>query len=399
MEPRQAKALHIAATTALVPHDDGRWHVPSQSGNGTYTVAVGADLAWSCTCPDFEERLAPCKHVLAVEVTIKREAKVGGVTYSETVKVTYRQDWPNYNKAQCNEKRDFMRLLSALCATIPEPEQTMGRPRLPLSAQVFAIVFKVYVGFSARRFTTDLEMAKDAGLIEVAPAFNSTLKAMRNADLEALLEELVTMSSLPLTGIERDFAVDSTGFGAKRMRTWYSTKHGKEMQTRDWRKLHAMCGVKTNVITAAQVGAANTGDAPYLPDLAKTTAKHFELSEVSADKGYLSMNNAAEVEALGAVPLIPFKSNTVKPEPGTAWARMWHYSEFRHDDFLDAYHKRSNVESTFGMIKAKFGDELFSTSDQGMSNEVLCKCVAHNLCCLVSAFYELGIDTDFAAVA
>jgi hypothetical protein len=39
---------------------------------------------------------------------------------------------------------------------------------------------------------------------------------------------------------------------------------------------------------------------------------------------------------------------------------MYHYYEFNQEFFLQRYHKRSNVESTFSMIKAKFGDGLRS---------------------------------------
>ena len=33
-----------------------------------------------------------------------------------------------------------------------------------------------------------------------------------------------------------------------------------------------------------------------------------------------------------------------------------------------------------------------SKSYEGQVNEVLCKVIAHNLCCLVSAMYELGLE-------
>jgi hypothetical protein len=32
-----------------------------------------------------------------------------------------------------------------------------------------------------------------------------------------------------------------------------------------------------------------------------------------------------------------------------------------------------------------------------MANEVLCKLIGHNLCCLISAMYELGIDPSFGS--
>jgi len=60
-------------------------------------------------------------------------------------------------------------------------------------------------------------------------------------------------------------------------------------------------------------------------------------------------------------------------------------------------HKRSNVETTVMMIKTKFGDSVRSKTDVAMKNEVLCKILCHNLCCLISAFHELGIEAQFTA--
>ena len=47
------------------------------------------------------------------------------------------------------------------------------------------------------------------------------------------------------------------------------------------------------------------------------------------------------------------------------------------------------------MIKAKFGDSVRSKTDVAMKNEVLAKIVCHNICCLISAIYELDIDPVF----
>src|SRR5579872_1788543 len=112
------RAMVIAANVKLEPNN-GRWKVPSQSGNGTYTVLATRDGSWACTCPDHEERLAPCKHIIAVEITIKREAKVGDITLTELVTVTYSQDWKAYNAAQKDEHKMFRTLLADLCSLIP----------------------------------------------------------------------------------------------------------------------------------------------------------------------------------------------------------------------------------------------------------------------------------------
>jgi hypothetical protein len=81
------------------------------------------------------------------------------------------QNWTAYNRAAVEEKRRFVVLLSDLCRGVPQPEQIMGRPRLPLSDMLFSAVYKVYVGFSSRRFTSDLRDAFVEGYIDHYPAF------------------------------------------------------------------------------------------------------------------------------------------------------------------------------------------------------------------------------------
>jgi transposase len=63
---------------------------------------------------------------------------------------------------------------------------------------------------------------------------------------------------------------------------------------------------------------------------------------------------------------------------------------------MQKYHLRSNVEATFSMIKRKFGERLRSKTHTAQTNEVLCKILAHNLCCVIQSIYELKIDVNFS---
>ena len=74
---------------------------------------------------------------------------------------------------------------------------------------------------------------------------------------------------------------------------------------------------------------------------------------------------------------------------------MYHFYSLNRDEFGKHYHQRSNAESCFSMVKAKFRDNVRSTSDIAMKNEVLCKFLAHNLCCVIQSQLELGIAADF----
>ncbi len=53
------------------------------------------------------------------------------------------------------------------------------------------------------------------------------------------------------------------------------------------------------------------------------------------------------------------------------------------------------METTFHMIKAKFGARIRSKTPVAQVNEVLCKVLCHNLCVLVQSAYELGIEATF----
>ena len=316
---------------------------------------------------------------------------------SEVVKVTYSQNWPAYNKAQVSEKRDFVRLLADLVKRIDNPDYVCGRPRLPMRDMVFLHAYRCYVRCSARRFGSDLADAAERGSIESMPTYNSVLNYGASEALTPILTTLIEQSALArFAQVEQDFAADSTGFGTSNLRTWFSQKHKARWlpPTTGGSCTRSMACRRTSLPTPTVVTPTNANDAPFLRELARTTAKGFDVREISADKGYLSRDNLDVIEQLGAAPFVPFKSNSVEPKRGTAWARMYHLFAYRHDEFLAHYHKRSNVESSFMMIKAKFGDTLSTKGETAQVNEILGKVLAHNICCLIQAHYELGLDID-----
>lgn len=399
MEPRQERGLEIA-NRCYIAQQNGVWVVPSQSRQGRYRVALGDTP--TCTCPDFELRGTACKHIFAVQYTIEFERNTdGSSTVTETLQVqetkrrTYPQNWPAYNQAQTHEKQMFQSLLFDLCSGIEERTQAKGRPRIPLSDAVFAATFKIFSTFSGRRFMTDLQDAQAKGFIKRAPHYNSIFNYLENPDLTPILTNLITTSALPLKAVETAFAVDSTGFMTSRFTRWFDQKYGVVKQEHDWVKTHIMCGVKTNIVTAVEIQGQHTADTTLLPALLNHTTKHFDVQEVLADKGYSSSKNLEAVMMAKAVPYIAFKNNTTGMTRSHTWERMFHYFSFHRAQFFAHYHQRSNIESTMMMIKTKFRDHVRSKTDIAMRNEVLGKILCHNICCIISAIYELGIDPTF----
>jgi len=260
----------------------------------------------------------------------------------------------------------------------------------------------VYSTISGRRFSTDLRYAFEKGFISELPHYNSLFNHMESKAITPILRDLVKQASLPLKSVEVDFAVDASGFGSSRFVKWFDTKYGDEQNQHDWVKAHIMCGVKTNIVTSVEITGRHDNDSPYLPDLVKTTNENFVISEVSADKGYSSRSNLTAVQDAGGNPYIVFKKNATGQGTATGfgegvdlWRQMYHYYNLHREEFLEHYHKRSNVESTFSMIKAKFGDGVRSRTHDAQVNEVLCKILCHNICVLIQSMFELGVKPTF----
>jgi transposase len=410
MNLRETKGQQIAYHQQIVKSGN-LWLVPSQSGKGKYKVDPQAK---TCSCPDYDFRRQPCKHLYAVKITIAQIERTkttvtenGKTTTTETVKVTrqtYKQEWPAYNKAQTQEKAQFQYLLHQLCQGVGEPAQMNGRPRLPLEDMIFSMAFKVYSTVSGRRFMSDMKDAHAKGYTSKLPAYNTIFKYFESEMLTPYLQMLIEESSLPLQAIENDFAVDSSGLANSRFVQWMHAKYSEPhlIEKKDWIKVHLMCGVKTNIVTAVEITDKYVGDSPYFKPLVETTAQNFVMNEVSADKAYLSEKNMQLVVDNNAMPYIPFKSSNVAEaksarRQSSLWKNMYHYFSYNQERFMQSYHKRSNVETTFHMIKSKFGDALRSRTKRAQINEALCKVLCHNICVLIQSMYELGLKPKFYA--
>jgi transposase len=396
MHLRELKALEIAARAKIAFHN-GIWLVPSQSTSDPYHVTLGAQP--SCSCDDFQLRQLPCKHIIAARLVCARDhdgKAPAFVTEAVPKKPTYPQNWPMYNAAQQTEKHRFQKLLFDLCRDLPNPQQTGGGRRwTPIADMVFACALKVYTTVSSRRFACDLKDAHRGGLLSHLMNSVSVCAFLENRMLTPVLHDLIVQSSLPLSLFETTFAPDSSGFSTSRFVRWYDEKYGCERSNHDWVKAHAICGVKTNIVTAVAIGARDANDSPFFKTLVEKTAEHFTVQEVPADKAYLSHDNLALVHSLGGTAFVPYKVNSQPGEAGSLWEKMYFYFQFRREEFLKHYHLRSNMESTFSMVKAKFRDHVRSKTDVAMTNEVLCKFLCHNICVVHQSHIELGIVPVF----
>ncbi len=292
----------------------------------------------------------------------------------QKVKKTYPQQWTAYNLAKTREKLMTEQLLLELLDCL-EDRRTLSKSPFTFKEKIFIMFTYCYGGYSSRRSISEVEIARRRSLIPKTPHFNSILNMFKEGSLSRTLLQLVELSALPLRQIEDTASVDATGFSVSNFNRWFNVRTEKEEKKKEWMKLNVIVGNKTNVVISVVVSEGICGDSPFLIQLVNNAKRNFEFREISADKAYLSRDNLNAIASTGAIPFIPFKSNSRRnPRGCRLWAVMYDFFYDHKEEFLKSYHRRSNSESTFGMIKKNYRgshkNKEFHLPDQRTTCEV-----------------------------
>lgn len=395
---REQRGLAIAKNCSITQENDKKWVVPSQNNPNIYYFVKSNGFGAKCNCPDYKKNDSKCKHIFAVEYIVTQEINEKGEVVDEKVeKKTYTQNWSQYDKSQKEEKDRFMFLLNDLVKNIEKQEENFGRPKAEIRDLVYSMIFKVYSGVSSRRYASEMNLSKTLEYIEKEVPFTTMKDYFNKEEVMPILQELIKLSSQPLKEIENDFAIDSSGFGTSVKQNWNEFKHIRNNRHTKWVKCHIVSGVKTNTIPAVKITSEFEHDSPQLKELVSKTSESFNINEFSGDKAYMSKDNLEAITSINATPYIPFKKNVKvnsTHKNGMVWKRTLHYFLFNQEEFMQHYHKRSNVETSFHMIKSKFGSNVRAKNWTAQVNEVLCKVICHNICVLIKEMDKLGIESN-----
>jgi transposase len=389
---REQKAkIILSREHAIRKVNNNIYLVRSQTGSGWYKVQWNGK-EWRCNCPDYVKNghITPCKHLLALKLRLDhRYISIEGQE-PKIEKKTYTQNWSDYNLAQMQEFELFDQFLYQLVSTIETPEQqNRGRPRIKLTDQLFCCIMKVYSQLSSRRAKHLYNDALQRQQIEHSPYFNVVSYTLNKKEITPILHELIHLSAQPLASVETDFAIDSSGFRCSTFGNYCEEKHGAKRK-RNWLKVSICTGVSTNIVADVVVTDEHAADSPQLKKLMINTAKHFTIGEISADMAYSSRKNLKLIDSLGGIAYIPFKKNATGKHGGALWRKTFHYFQLHKEEFMEHYHKRSNVESTFSAIKKKFGESVKSKNRVAQENELLCKIIAYNITVLIHEMIQLN---------
>ena len=397
LKEQKAKII-LSREHAIRKVNDTVYLVQSQTGIGWYKVQWNGK-EWVCNCPDFVKNghIASCKHLLALQLQLDhRYVSIEGQE-PKVEKKTYSQNWSHYNMAQMQEFELFDQFLYQLISTIEEPEQKSGpgRPSHDLKDLIFCCIMKTYSQLSSRRSQYLFYEALQRQQVSERIHYNAISRTLLNKELTPILHELVHLSAQPLASVETDFAIDSSGFRCSTFGNYCEEKHGTK-KTRNWLKAHICTRVSTNIVADIIITDEHGADSPQLKKLLKNTAEHFKIGEISADLAYSSRKNLQLIDSFGGTPYIPFKKNaTGRSGRSALWNKTFHYFQLHKEEFMEHYHKRSNVESTFSAIKKKFGESVKSKNRVAQENELLCKIIAYNITVLIHEMIQLNGTSEF----
>jgi len=294
------------------------------------------------------------------------------------MKQTYKQEWKKYDKRKSNEYEQIHKLIKKVLRKVE---------RRIHQRQIRAILLKEYHRTNNRNVTSIIRQNT-----KHQPCHKTISNYYNNDAITPILQGLIHTTSLPFKKIEVTAALDSTGFSTKRYITWNKFKWGKKTgKERVWIKLHALTGTITNTIIHAIITPKDTSDITILEPIISNNLKKFKkIKDFVADKAYLSRDAYYYIQNKGMTPYIPFKKNSVGTPLGVAiWREMHTHFMTSPDEYNNAYHTRSNAETVFHMIKTRFGNSIKSKNYTAQENEILGKCLLHNLCVLTTEGQKL----------
>lgn len=380
--------LYLSGAVCRIAKDE--WRVKSQKTAGKfYTVKrfLGRHV---CNCPDFQERLLPCKHVFAVDYSEQNPVKPPRPAVAAEEK---KRDWPLYNETKPSAPSRVAVMLGDLVHMLDNPPPQPGNQPLKPSELLFSAVMKSYVMESGRDFSGDVQRQwVNEGFLSRCYHFNTIAQFMRRPTTGWILRALIRETARPLHDIlgPKALVIDSTGFATSCSSLWYDHKYGRTRK-RTYNKLHIASDAMTHVVVDAWATDEDGADTAQLPLLLAGSLLAYDPDDVCADAIYTSAKNYRLVEDAGAMPFMPPRRG-MTGKGSALMERLFHAFRSEDPEVLRRYHRRSQVESVAFMIKSQFGGAVKARSVVGRVNELFAIVLCHNLNTLVMVAAEYHLD-------
>ena len=270
-------------------------------------------------------------------------------------------DWTKYDLAQTSEINDtllFIRDIVEQAAynldlpKVPDHREP-GRPKHNPSDEAKVVLMAQYFGLSNRVAQGYMLLFKEKLRLTSLFSYKTIERAYGDMEVQQILEEVFELTNVPVADLEREFGPDGSGL-ATSCKQNYENDRAKDQTRKGYEKIMVMVGLKYKLVSAFKFAdKPSAHEAPYFEFLLNETVKRYRRVDlVAGDSGFLSRVNCDLVVGVGGVPrFYPKRGCCLRSKGSRAWRVMFEELVLDPQKWLEDYHRRSNVEGCFSVLK------------------------------------------------
>jgi hypothetical protein len=290
---------------------------------------------------------------------------------------------PNYDRFRAAELPDILtevrRFSDAMRIHEMAPGEKGGRPPASRRDLLKTFLFLEKARVPIPESTGWLHEFQDLLGLDHVYCPRTLYKYRGDLGITKLLHRAIRDSARPLWLKESIAGIDASGIPRLKGQNWSDDREKPERHEL-YDKLHILVGTKTGVIAAARTTFGNWHDSPQFVPLVQAVEAWENIRALTADAGNMSRANCAAAKARGVTPYIDPRGNAVlRSQPSDPYEAMVSFERHFPNRWHEQYRWRTKLESMFHAVKAAMVEGVRGKSATSRRNQVLTRCVVHNL--------------------
>lgn len=288
--------------------------------------------------------------------------------------------WSRYDRWLSQESVLFFQRVRELVETFPTWQHVASTGRPPIDERTHLIAMMVRQAFDAtfRELEALLTLLADFFRIKKVPDANTLSEKNRSARFAQLLQRFHQFIVENLPAREAVVATDATGYSAKN-RSWNDTDYGLRA-SEPWVKSHCVVQVPHMLILSSVQTSGGVHESQVFAKAWENMPVNVQPYRSLADAAYSGEECLQTAFEHGATPLHAVRADAKHTRtPQTRYEKLVNFRIQWPNRFENLTADRSLIESTFSMVKNRFGHKIRCRTRLGKHNEVRAKEIAHNI--------------------
>ncbi|MGI0055114.1 MAG: hypothetical protein ACREBZ_05305 [Thermoplasmata archaeon] len=322
-------------------------------------------------------------------------------------------DWRAYDLAQAHEMADMLQIIrlsveaaDRRLAARSRRRRGRGQPPTPAADVAKVLLMQSYLGVPNRVAEGIVRLLGPSLGLSAEFSYKTVERGYSRADVDALLDEVVVLSNLPVKDLEKVFSVDGSGSPTRKRQNYADSRSSQRRVEKEGSGAFPK-GSHDFVYSVFVVGAVfkliaayrntlrhDVGELAFFPELARATKEvHPSIEMMVGDGIYAGRPQVDLVTELGAVArFLPRRNITLKRFGSVGWVPMLMAMYRDPQGWLREYYQREASETANSVIKNDNPQPLRKRlTDRRLAEDHL-RAVCYNLKRLCYLHYLVGFS-------